>query len=78
MPPYQGGGDMISSVTFEKTIYNKLPFKFEAGTLTWPARSAWARPSNISTASEWTRSRSMNTSCSRTPPRKSRRFPELA
>ena len=32
MPPYQAGGDMISSVTFEKTIYNKLPFKFEAGT----------------------------------------------
>ncbi len=32
MPPYQGGGDMISSVTFEKTIYNVLPFKFEAGT----------------------------------------------
>ncbi len=32
MPPYQGGGDMISSVTFEKTIYNTLPFKFEAGT----------------------------------------------
>ncbi len=32
MPPYQSGGDMISSVTFEKTIYNKLPYKFEAGT----------------------------------------------
>ncbi len=32
MPPYQGGGDMISSVTFEKTIYNKVPHKFEAGT----------------------------------------------
>ena len=32
MPPYQGGGDMISSVTFEKTTYNILPFKFEAGT----------------------------------------------
>ena len=32
MPPYQGGGEMISSVTFEKTTYNKLPFKFEAGT----------------------------------------------
>jgi len=32
MPPYQGGGDMISSVTFEKTTYNKVPFKFEAGT----------------------------------------------
>jgi cysteine desulfurase / selenocysteine lyase len=32
MPPYQGGGDMIRSVTFEKTIYNKVPHKFEAGT----------------------------------------------
>ena len=32
MPPYQGGGEMIESVTFERTTYNKLPFKFEAGT----------------------------------------------
>lgn len=32
MPPYQGGGDMIQSVTFEKTVYNDLPYKFEAGT----------------------------------------------
>jgi cysteine desulfurase/selenocysteine lyase len=32
MPPYQGGGDMISSVTFAKTTYNELPYKFEAGT----------------------------------------------
>jgi cysteine desulfurase/selenocysteine lyase len=32
MPPYQGGGDMISSVTFEKTTYNRVPHKFEAGT----------------------------------------------
>jgi len=32
MPPYQGGGDMISNVTFEKTLYNQLPYKFEAGT----------------------------------------------
>ncbi|HEX7580039.1 MAG TPA: aminotransferase class V-fold PLP-dependent enzyme, partial [Thermoanaerobaculia bacterium] len=32
MPPYQGGGDMISSVSFEKTTYNELPYKFEAGT----------------------------------------------
>jgi cysteine desulfurase/selenocysteine lyase len=32
MPPYQGGGDMIKSVTFEKTIYAELPYKFEAGT----------------------------------------------
>jgi cysteine desulfurase/selenocysteine lyase len=32
MPPWQGGGDMIASVTFEKTVYNVLPYKFEAGT----------------------------------------------
>jgi cysteine desulfurase / selenocysteine lyase len=32
MPPYQGGGDMIASVTFERTTYNALPYKFEAGT----------------------------------------------
>jgi cysteine desulfurase / selenocysteine lyase len=32
MPPYQGGGEMIKEVTFEKTTYNDLPFKFEAGT----------------------------------------------
>lgn len=32
MPPYQGGGDMISSVTFRRTVYNKVPHKFEAGT----------------------------------------------
>src|SRR5450432_3781495 len=32
MPPYQGGGEMIKSVSFEKTTYNDLPFKFEAGT----------------------------------------------
>ncbi|MGL5787511.1 MAG: aminotransferase class V-fold PLP-dependent enzyme [Bacteroidales bacterium] len=32
MPPYQGGGEMIATVSFEKTVYNELPFKFEAGT----------------------------------------------
>jgi cysteine desulfurase/selenocysteine lyase len=32
MPPYQGGGEMIRSVSFDKTVYNELPFKFEAGT----------------------------------------------
>ncbi len=32
LPPYQGGGDMIKTVTFEKTTYNDLPYKFEAGT----------------------------------------------
>lgn len=33
MPPYQGGGDMVDRVSFEKTTYNQLPFKFEAGTM---------------------------------------------
>jgi cysteine desulfurase/selenocysteine lyase len=32
MPPYQGGGDMILEVRFDKTVYNDLPYKFEAGT----------------------------------------------
>jgi cysteine desulfurase/selenocysteine lyase len=32
MPPFHGGGDMIKSVSFEKTVYNDLPYKFEAGT----------------------------------------------
>jgi cysteine desulfurase / selenocysteine lyase len=32
LPPYQGGGDMIRSVSFEKTLYNVIPYKFEAGT----------------------------------------------
>ena len=33
IPPFQGGGDMVDVVTFEKTTYNKLPYKFEAGTM---------------------------------------------
>ena len=32
LPPYQGGGEMIETVTFERTTYNQLPYKFEAGT----------------------------------------------
>ncbi|MGB4291895.1 MAG: cysteine desulfurase [Bacteroidales bacterium] len=36
LPPWHGGGDMIKSVSFEKTIYNDLPFKFEAGTPNYP------------------------------------------
>jgi len=36
LPPYQGGGDMVQNVTFEKTTYNELPFKFEAGTMNFP------------------------------------------
>ncbi len=35
MPPYQGGGDMVEKVTFGKTTYNQLPFKFEAGTMNY-------------------------------------------
>jgi cysteine desulfurase/selenocysteine lyase len=35
LPPYQGGGDMVEKVTFEKTTYNQLPFKFEAGTMNY-------------------------------------------
>jgi cysteine desulfurase/selenocysteine lyase len=37
MPPFQGGGDMVDKVSFEKTTYNELPFKFEAGTMNYPA-----------------------------------------
>lgn len=42
IPPYQGGGEMISSVTFERTIFNDLPFKFEAGTPDFIGSSALA------------------------------------
>lgn len=35
LPPWQGGGDMVDRVTFEKTTYNQLPFKFEAGTMNY-------------------------------------------
>ena len=37
LSPFQGGGDMVDKVTFEKTTYNELPFKFEAGTMNYPA-----------------------------------------
>lgn len=37
LPPFQGGGDMVEKVTFEKTTYNVLPFKFEAGTMNYSA-----------------------------------------
>ncbi|MDR1500470.1 MAG: cysteine desulfurase [Tannerellaceae bacterium] len=42
LPPYQGGGEMISSVTFEKTVFNELPFKFEAGTPDYIGSTAFA------------------------------------
>ena len=43
LPPYQGGGEMIESVTFEKTVFEKLPFKFEAGTPDYVATHGLAR-----------------------------------
>lgn len=43
LPPYQGGGEMIQTVTFEKTTFNELPFKFEAGTPDFVATTALAR-----------------------------------
>ncbi|MBQ0095858.1 MAG: cysteine desulfurase [Bacteroidetes bacterium] len=43
MPPYQGGGEMIKRVTFERTTYNELPFKFEAGTPDYVGSIALAR-----------------------------------
>jgi cysteine desulfurase/selenocysteine lyase len=42
IPPYQGGGEMISTVTFEKTTYSELPFKFEAGTPDYVGSTALA------------------------------------
>ena len=43
LPPYQGGGEMIQIVTFEKTTFNELPFKFEAGTPDYVGTTALAR-----------------------------------
>jgi cysteine desulfurase/selenocysteine lyase len=43
MPPYQGGGEMIESVTFERTVFERLPFKFEAGTPDYVATHGLAK-----------------------------------
>ena len=43
LPPYQGGGEMIQSVSFEKTTFNELPFKFEAGTPDYIGTTAWQK-----------------------------------
>lgn len=43
LPPYQGGGEMIQSVSFEKTVFEKLPFKFEAGTPDYVATTGLAK-----------------------------------
>ena len=64
MPPYQGGGDMISSVTFEKTTYNVLPYKFEAGTPDIAGAIALgAALEYIERIWAWTKLRRTSTSC---------------
>ncbi len=50
MPPYQGGGEMISTVSFEKTVYNELPYKFEAGTPDYIGSTAFAEALNYVSA----------------------------
>jgi cysteine desulfurase / selenocysteine lyase len=53
MPPFMGGGDMISKVTFEETTFNELPFKFEAEHQILPAQSVlgaaidYVKPSDL-------------------------------
>ncbi len=49
LPPYQGGGEMIETVSFEKTTYNKLPYKFEAGTPNYAGTIALAEAINYIT-----------------------------
>ena len=64
MPPYQGGGDMISLVTFEKTHYNVLPYKFEAGTPQYRRRHWLGRGDRLFARSGLAASsRRMSTSC---------------
>lgn len=50
LPPYQGGGEMIANVSFEKTTYNELPFKFEAGTPDYVGSTALATALNYVSA----------------------------
>jgi len=66
LPPYQGGGDMIKSVTFEKTIYNDLPWRFEAGTANIAGAPARAAVDYLESVA-WPPSRPMNMSCCCTP-----------
>ena len=53
LPPYQGGGEMIQTVSFEKTVFNELPFKFEAGTPDYIGTTALARALDYVSASKW-------------------------
>ncbi len=53
MPPWQGGGDMIETVSFEKTVYAEPPLRFEAGTPPFVQAITWARPSIMSARLAW-------------------------
>ncbi len=75
MPPWQGGGDMILNVTFERTTYNELPYKFEAGTPNMSGAVGLARPSTILSLWALRPLRPMSTCCSRRPRNNSPGFP---
>ena len=53
LPPWQGGGEMIASVSFEKTVYNELPYKFEAGTPDFIGSTALAEAIRYLSAFGW-------------------------
>ncbi len=53
MPPWQGGGEMIKSVTFEKTTFNELPFKFEAGTPHYAGAIGLGKAIDYLTSYQW-------------------------
>ena len=75
MPPYQGGGDMIKVVTFEKTTYADLPYKFEAGHTQHRRRHRTREPRWITSAAWASRpSRPTSMPCSNTAPKRSRAF----
>ena len=78
MPPYQGGGEMISAVTFEKTFYKDLPSKFEAGTPNITGViGLGAAIDYLERASASTPSPRTSTSCSPTPPSGCAQIPQV-
>jgi cysteine desulfurase/selenocysteine lyase len=69
MPPWQGGGNMIADVTFEKTVYQPIPTSSKPAPAISRTRWAWARRSTTSTASASTTLRATSTNCWCTAPR---------
>jgi cysteine desulfurase/selenocysteine lyase len=63
MPPWQGGGNMIADVTFEKTVFQPAPNRSKPAPATSPTRWAWARRSTTSSASAWRTSPATSTTC---------------